>query len=66
MLGRTVGETGIMGRGTGRNTVRMQRRGSPARCRVLRQAAASSGWMVNTFVLDSACAAAYQMLAGPA
>jgi uncharacterized protein (DUF1778 family) len=43
--------------------LRMQLRARPAQRRILRQAAAASARSVNAFVLDSACAAAYQMLA---
>ncbi|HYD67869.1 DUF1778 domain-containing protein [Azospirillum sp.] len=42
---------------------RVQLRATPAQRRVIRQAAASAGKSMNAFVLDSACAAAYQMLA---
>lgn len=50
--------------GTSRTALRMQLRASPAQRRVLRQAAVSAGRSVNAFVLDSACAAAYQRMAG--
>ncbi|WP_448188962.1 type II toxin-antitoxin system TacA family antitoxin [Azospirillum sp. sgz301742] len=53
-----------MSQGKSRTSVRMQLRASPAQRRVLHRAAASSARSVNAFVLDSACAAAYQMLAG--
>ena len=52
-----------MSQGKSRTSLRMQLRARPAQRRVLRQAAASSARSVNAFVLDSACAAAYQMLA---
>ncbi|HEY0833076.1 MAG TPA: DUF1778 domain-containing protein [Azospirillum sp.] len=42
---------------------RVQLRATPAQRRVIRQAAVSAGKSMNAFVLDSACAAAYQMLA---
>jgi uncharacterized protein (DUF1778 family) len=42
---------------------RMQLRATPAQRRVIRQAAVSAGKSMNAFVLDSACAAAYQLLA---
>lgn len=55
-----------MTRTTARTVLRMTLRASPAQRRVLRQAAASSGRSMNAFVLDSACAAAYQKVAGHA
>jgi uncharacterized protein (DUF1778 family) len=39
-------------------------RATPAQHRALRQAAVSSGRTMTAFVLDSACATAYQRLAG--
>lgn len=39
-------------------------RATPAQHRVLKHAAGSSGRTMTAFVLDSACAAAYQRLAG--
>lgn len=39
-------------------------RADPARHRAIRHAAAVSGRTMTAFVLDSACAAAYQTLAG--
>ena len=53
-----------MSEGMSRTPVRMQLRASPAQRRVLHRAAATAGRSVNAFVLDSACAAAYQRLAG--
>lgn len=42
---------------------RLQFRASPAQRRVIRHAAAAAGKSMNAFVLDTACAAAYQVMA---
>lgn len=42
---------------------RLQLRASPAQRRVIRHAAEAAGVSVNSFVLDTVCAAAYQQVA---